>query len=363
MDNAREMPAGTSQVWLLSWSGTAVVTTAGGSARNSREGQLQLPRDGGPSLAARARAGALQPFRRQRRWRGGSRPGPSASWAERATASSTMTSEDACGWIWTPASTTRAWTSTGGSIPRPRCYYIPATEPCAALVEGMLRSLRAGVLPRTRQDRGGLRGRRVRRGTGHRDPRPSRIALRPIAELRIALSAGRPGSSGRRSDDANTDANICIAGQPARAWCSSRSASARPPAIRVRRGARRRRSSPRAVAVWAKACVSIVARPMMFITNATLKTSSDLAAIRACLYRPRPRRHRGVLRREPAIGAGRGPGGRHRPGLLQAGDRRAERRQSRAAGARAGSCPEPAASGPGLELGRRVGDGAHREAP
>ena len=43
-----------------------------------------------------------------------------------------------------------------------------------------------------------------------------------------------------------------------------------------------------AAAVWNKACVSVVPRPMVFITNATLKTSSDVAAIRASYTDPDP---------------------------------------------------------------------------
>lgn len=158
------------------------------------------------------------------------------------------------------------------------CYYIPATEPCAAVVEGVLRSPRVGmVLERARiavacaaGEFGEVQAIEIR---------APRIALRSIADFEPRYRLGRPGQWAPLND-ANTDANICIevnqksmVFQPVgfRASASDPSPSGGTAAAQF----------ATAAAVWAKACVSIVTRPMIFITNATLKTSSDLAAIRA----------------------------------------------------------------------------------
>lgn len=164
------------------------------------------------------------------------------------------------------------------------CYYIPATEPAAGAIEGRL--------VRTKRQRT-LRDGRIAiacAAGGFEEVQAitidlRRAELRPLAGQPI-YRVGGPGEW-KPLSDSNTDSNICIQVnrrrlilQPVGFRASASDASPSGGTAAAQLGT--------AQSVWNKACIQLEVRPTILITDATLKTSSDLTAIRNAYTDPDP---------------------------------------------------------------------------
>ena len=133
------------------------------------------------------------------------------------------------------------------------------------------------------------------------------VRLRPIADFEPRFRLGGLGEWAPLKDS-NTDANICVeANQRSMVFqpVGFRSSATDPSPS----GGTAAAQFATAAAVWNKACVSVVLRPMVFITNATLKTSSGRGCDPGLLHGPGPGRDRGLLRRQRTGSAGESTAG------------------------------------------------------
>ncbi len=155
------------------------------------------------------------------------------------------------------------------------CYYQPATEPCGMVLEGTI-ALRgkAPVLADARI--------RVACAAGEFEEvqfitiELGKLPLRPIPEPRPRYRDRKPGAG----DDSNADDNVCI-------QVNRRRIVVQPVGFRTDAmdaspsGSTSAAQLATAQTVWGKCCIDIEIRPITIITNATLKTSPDVNAIRA----------------------------------------------------------------------------------
>lgn len=162
------------------------------------------------------------------------------------------------------------------------CYYIPATEPCSAVLEGTLLARgKTTMLANARI--------RVACAAGAFEEIQyividlGKATLHPIAVPRANFRERKPGAN----DDSNADDNICIqvnkqrlVVQPVgfRASAADVSPSGSTAAAQL----------AMAQTVWGKSCIEIQINPILTLTNATLKTSADVTAIRASFTDPDP---------------------------------------------------------------------------
>jgi hypothetical protein len=157
------------------------------------------------------------------------------------------------------------------------CYYLPALEPAAALLTGEL--VTAGREPALVNARV-----RVVSAAGRFEELQAieisaeRLRLIPLAAVLAKYRLGRAGEWAPL-EDANTDGNICIQVnrrrliiQPVGFRSSAADASPSGSTAATQLG--------EAQTVWTKSCVELQVKPMVVLTDATLKTSSDLTAIR-----------------------------------------------------------------------------------
>jgi hypothetical protein len=157
------------------------------------------------------------------------------------------------------------------------CYYLPAWEPAAASLEGELLAEKDD----RRLDVGRLRV--VCAAGDFGEVQAIQVDLERAPLRRIVLEDPRYRLGGRGEwdplDDENTDANVCIQVnrrglviQPVGFRSSASDTSPSGSTAAAQFGA--------AQAVWGKSCIDLEVRPTVLITDATLKTSSNLTAIR-----------------------------------------------------------------------------------
>jgi len=157
------------------------------------------------------------------------------------------------------------------------CYYIPATEPAVALIEGEL----VGEEGELALARGSIR---IASAAGELEEIHALeidleyVRLEPIASLGQRYRLGGRGAW-KPLQDTNTDANICIQVSRRRVVIQPvgfRSSAADP----TPSGSTGAAQFATAQSVWGKSCVEFDVRAINLITDATLKTSSDITAIR-----------------------------------------------------------------------------------
>ncbi|HEX3125730.1 MAG TPA: hypothetical protein VH394_00210 [Thermoanaerobaculia bacterium] len=162
------------------------------------------------------------------------------------------------------------------------CYYIPATEPCGAVIEGKLVVRgRTAVLAEARiqvacaaGDLGEIQSIVIDLG---------KATLLPIPASRANYRDRKPGTN----EDSNADDNICI-------QVNKRRLTVQPVGFRTNAadpspsGSTAAAQLGMAQTVWGKGCIEIQINPMTILTDATLKTSSDLNLIRASFTDPDP---------------------------------------------------------------------------
>lgn len=157
------------------------------------------------------------------------------------------------------------------------CYYVPATEPCVAVLEGVLGAGKRGI----GLSRGTLRVACAAGGFEEVHALEIDLGNLELAEIAPPRPHYRLGERGEWAplDDANTDANICIQTnrrrmviQPVGFRDSATDANPSGSTAAAQLGT--------AQAVWGKACINFQVNSIHLITDATLKTSSDLTAIR-----------------------------------------------------------------------------------
>lgn len=157
------------------------------------------------------------------------------------------------------------------------CYYTPATEPAAAVIEGRCVAL----------------GRRLRLDAARIHVTCASGGFEEIVAIEVLLKRAmltpmptpdviyRFDEQGEwaPSADSNTDGNVCISSlrrqlivQPV----GFRSSATDP----APSGGTSAAQLATAQTVWGKGCIDLVVRPTMTLTNATLKTSSNLTDIR-----------------------------------------------------------------------------------
>jgi hypothetical protein len=158
------------------------------------------------------------------------------------------------------------------------CYYVPATEPAVVVIEGDLVG-----------DKGDLalvRGSaRMAAAAGEHEEIHAleidleQVRLEPIDSPRAEYRLGGRGEWDPLAD-ANTDANVCVQVNRRRLEIQPvgfRSSAADP----APSGSTAAAQFATAATVWGKSCIELQVAAINVITDATLKTSSDLAAIRA----------------------------------------------------------------------------------
>ena len=157
------------------------------------------------------------------------------------------------------------------------CYYIPATEPAAAVIEGQATT--AGRRPRLESTRI-----YVSCAAGEFEEVVAieillkNALLTPIAGPGVHYRFGEDGEWAP-SSDSNIDSNVCIASsrrqliiQPVAFQSSATDASPS--------GSTSAAQLATAQTVWSKSCIDFVIRSTVTITNSTLKTSSNVTDIR-----------------------------------------------------------------------------------
>jgi len=158
------------------------------------------------------------------------------------------------------------------------CYYVPATEPAVVTIEGELVSEKQGLV----LTRGSVR---MAAAAGEHEEIHAleidlgHVRLEPIDGPHAVYRLGERGEWAPLAD-ANTDGNVCVSVtrrrltiQPVgfRSTATDASPSGNTAAAQF----------ATAATVWGKACVDLQVASTLLITDAALKTSSDLAAIRA----------------------------------------------------------------------------------
>lgn len=163
------------------------------------------------------------------------------------------------------------------------CYYIPATDPCSAVLEGKLV---------TRGKTTTLSDARIRVACAAGQFEEiqyividlGKATLRPLAAPRTHSRERKPGTT---NDDSNADDNVCVQVNKQRLIVQpvgfrANAADATPS------GSTAAAQLSTAQAVWGKCCIEIQINPIVTITDATLKTSPDVTAIRASFTDPDP---------------------------------------------------------------------------
>jgi hypothetical protein len=158
------------------------------------------------------------------------------------------------------------------------CYYMPAMEPAAVVIEGELLSEKRELA----LARGSVR---MAAAAGEFEEIHSLeieleyVRLEPIDSPRAVYRLG-DRSEWAPLDDANTDANVCVQVNRRRLVVQPvgfRSSATDP----APSGSTAAAQFATAQSVWTKSCIEFQVAATQLITDATLKTSSDLAAIRA----------------------------------------------------------------------------------
>ena len=157
------------------------------------------------------------------------------------------------------------------------CYYIPATEPAAAIIEGRLTLRRKQLQFDTCRIH-------VSCAAGESEEVVAievllrNGVLKPLPERDVHYRFGRNGEWAP-SQDSNSDSNVCIGTTRRRLVIQPvgfRSSATDPSPS----GGTAAAQFATAQTVWSKACIDLDVRSMLTLTNATLKTSSNLTDIR-----------------------------------------------------------------------------------
>ena len=165
------------------------------------------------------------------------------------------------------------------------CYYIPAVEPAVTVIEGTLASDGKQLV---------LRNARIHVACAAGGFEEIHALVIAASRMRLARFPGpqthyRVNEAGELEpvEDSNSDANICIEVTRRRLHVQPvgfRDSAADPSPS----GGTAAAQLGEAQTVWGKACIDIDIRPTTFIDNAMLKTSSDIASIRAAFTDPDP---------------------------------------------------------------------------
>jgi hypothetical protein len=162
------------------------------------------------------------------------------------------------------------------------CYYIPATEPCSAVLEGKLVTGDKTIT---------LADARIQVACAAGEFEEIQYIVVELGEATLfAVAPPRAYSREHETqpdEDSNVDDNICIQVNRRRLIVQpvgfrASAADANPS------GSTAAAQLAAAQTVWGRGCIDIQINPITTLTNATLKTSSDIAAIRASFDDPNP---------------------------------------------------------------------------
>jgi hypothetical protein len=165
------------------------------------------------------------------------------------------------------------------------CYYIPVVEPAAASIEADVTIVGAELaLTNGRLHVACAAG-------GFNEIHAvvvtiDKAILRPLGRIATRYRVGGPGEW-QLLEDANTDPSVCV-------QTDSRQLTLQPVGFRTDEtdpaptGGTAAAQFAKAQAVWEKACITLQVNPIVLITDAALKTSSDLTAIRNAFTDPDP---------------------------------------------------------------------------
>jgi hypothetical protein len=166
------------------------------------------------------------------------------------------------------------------------CYYIPAVEPADAHLEGDVVPTSRGELPLTNSRL------HVACAAGTFNEIHAIVVqidkgiFQPLERAAVRYRIGAAGEL-QPLADANTDINVCV-------QANRRRLTIQPIGFRTDdtdpapTGGTATAQFAKAQAVWEKACITFQVNPIVIVTDETLKTSSDLTAIRNAFTDPDP---------------------------------------------------------------------------